>query len=56
MVIEHDFDIPHDLGIAAMGFFSGLGDVGGLRVESAGGLGVEHEGNGEQPLDPFCTV
>lgn len=56
MIIEHNLDIPHDLSIAAMGLLGSLGDVGGLRVKSAGRLGVEHEGDGEQSLDPFCIM
>ena len=50
MIIEHDLDVPHDLGIALMG---GLGhgcQFGTLFMIDGGRLGMEDEWHGEQAL------
>lgn len=53
MVIEHEFNISEYLGIATVGFFSCLSNIVAGCLEYPCWLRVEHEGNGEQPLDPF---
>ena len=54
MVVYHDLDITENLAVSPMGFLAGLSEVGhALPVDGAMGLGVQHEGHGEQPLDPF---
>lgn len=53
MVINHEFDISHNLGVSSMRFFSHLGDVAVIS-KHARRLGVEHKGHGKKTLDPFC--
>lgn len=53
MVVEHHLDVSHDLSIAPVRFLGGLGDIVARCLEDARWLGIQHEGDGKQPLDPF---
>ncbi len=56
MVVYHDFDIAEDLAVPPVGLVASLRHAGqALPVEGAMGLRVEHEGHGQQALDPFCV-
>ncbi len=56
MVVDHDFDVFHDLGVSLVSDLSHGFHVWGLGVEDIGGLGVEDEWDGEEAFDPFCNV
>lgn len=54
MIVNHDFDISEDLTVSPVRFLPGLGErVLTLRIDGPVWLRVEHEGHGQQPLDPF---
>jgi hypothetical protein len=53
MIVYHEFEISHDLGIAAVGFLRHSSHAGAVLVEEAGRLGVEHKRDGEKTFDPF---
>ena len=54
MVIDHVFDVFHDLGVAAVGLGGHVG-YGTFGFEDACGLGVQDEGDGEEAFDPFWS-
>jgi hypothetical protein len=57
VVVDHDLDIMEDLAITAMSLLAGLGQTADVfAVEGAVGRRVEHEGHGQQALDPFYEL
>ena len=52
VVIDHVFDVFHDLGVATVGFEGHVGH-GAFGFEDAGRLRVQHEGDCEEAFDPF---
>lgn len=52
MVIDHDFYIAHDFGVATMSLFRHLGDAVAVSKDACW-LGVEDERHGQEALDPF---
>lgn len=53
MVVNHELDITHNLGIAAVSLLGHLGDAGSISKDTSW-LGVEDERYGQETLDPFC--
>lgn len=53
MVVNHELDVAHNLGIAAVSLLGHLGDAGSIS-KNASRLGVEDERNGQETLHPFC--
>lgn len=53
MVVNHDFNITHDLSIAAVSFLSHESDAGAIAKDTSG-LRVEDKRNGQEAFNPFC--
>lgn len=52
VVVDHEFYIAHDFGVATMSLFRHLGDAVTVSKDACW-LGVEDERHGEEALDPF---
>lgn len=53
MVVNHVLNVAKDFGVAAVGFLRHAGYARRSRVEDAGGLRVEDEGDCQETFDPF---
>jgi hypothetical protein len=51
VIVDEEFHIAHDLGIALMGGRRDGRQFGALLMINGGGLRVQHEGDGQQALD-----
>lgn len=52
MVVNHELDVVHNLGISAVSLLGHLGDAGSISKDTSR-LGVENERHGQETLDPF---
>lgn len=52
VVVNHPLDVTHNLSVAAVRLLGHPVDVGAVAKHSRG-LRVQHEGHGEEALDPF---
>ena len=53
VIVNHELDIAHDLGISAVSLVHHAISVHFLLSKDACGLGIEYERDGEETLDPF---
>lgn len=53
MIVDHALDVAEDFGVATVRFLGHAVDAAAFGIKHACGLGVEHERDGEEALDPF---
>ena len=53
MIVNHELDIAHDLGIPAVSLVHHAIPVHFLLSKDARGLGIEYKRDGQETLDPF---
>jgi hypothetical protein len=53
VVVDHELNISHYLGVAAVRFLGHFGHACSFHVEDTRRLGVQHERHREEAFDPF---